>query len=273
MENGANFSFSGSNSFVGEQAGESNSGSNNTLTGYQAGQNNTGGSKNTFYGTQSGKNSSGSGNVFIGYQAGKDKSVSNRLIIANSDTNQPLILGDFSDGELVIFGDLKVTGKVRQRYPVGAVDLRQDQEVGEEIADEAFETSFMMEQLIEENNEIRAENEAIKAELAEIRQMLNGLQNVNGSIEITPVGGSISLQNTPNPFRGSTIINYTLPSNASDASLIITNMNGQQIKTYQGLVESGQVNFDSERLETGVYNCTLYVDGHPVSSRKMILNR
>ena len=113
----------------------------------------------------------------------------------------------------------------------------------------------------------------LKPNWPSIRQMLNGLQNVNGSIEITPVGGSISLQNTPNPFRGSTIINYTLPSHASAASLIITNMNGQQIKSYQGLADSGQVTFDSERLETGVYNCTLYVDGHPVSSRKMILNR
>ena len=59
----------------------------------------------------------------------------------------------------------------------------------------------------------------------------------------------------------------------SEASIVISTMNGQQIRTYQDLTESGQLDFESERLETGVYNCTLYVDGQPVASRKMILNR
>ncbi len=122
------------NTFVGSQSGQANiSGGYNSLFGYNAGITSTGyyntvvgadcgfyiqansgntmmgayageyfvGDNNTFIGYNAGRNSAtqrtGDGNVFIGYNAGSASgSISNKLYIANSNTNTPLIYGDFS---------------------------------------------------------------------------------------------------------------------------------------------------------------------------------
>lgn len=62
-------------------------GNNNTAIGHQAG----GGITNT-----------GSGGVYVGYQAGLNEPTSNKLYIANTSTNTPLIYGDFTKGYLSI---------------------------------------------------------------------------------------------------------------------------------------------------------------------------
>jgi hypothetical protein len=146
----------GSNTLVGIEAGANTTGTYNTFSGYQAGSSNTTGSLNTFSGRRAGYsntegqsntflggsagysnttgnyntavgywagrlNSTGSGNVFIGYSAGYSENGSNKLYIANSSTNPPLIYGDFNtgrvgigttspDAKLVVAGQIKVTG-------------------------------------------------------------------------------------------------------------------------------------------------------------------
>ena len=92
---------SNANVAVGYRALHSNQFSNNTAIGHEAGHEN-------MYGT---------GNIFIGYQAGKNTtaygpSTSNILYIENSDSNTPLIYGNFASDSLVINGDLTVTGRV-----------------------------------------------------------------------------------------------------------------------------------------------------------------
>ena len=47
-------------------------------------------------------NITGSSNVFLGYNAGYNETGSNKLYIANTNTNTPLIYGDFSAGTLGI---------------------------------------------------------------------------------------------------------------------------------------------------------------------------
>jgi hypothetical protein len=87
------------NSFMGYRAGFTMStGSYNTFLGQRAGESKTGGDRNTFLGSNAGSgNSAGSDNVFLGYQAGSlSGDVSNKLYIANTNTNTPLIYGDFS---------------------------------------------------------------------------------------------------------------------------------------------------------------------------------
>ncbi|MBN2212975.1 MAG: hypothetical protein JW723_01915 [Bacteroidales bacterium] len=98
------------------------SGTHNTSVGFQCMLNATSGSHNTAIGYQAGGNSvSGSYNVFVGSRAGYNETGSNKLYIANSETNPPLIYGDFSAGlvgigtatpeaALDVNGDLKVSG-------------------------------------------------------------------------------------------------------------------------------------------------------------------
>jgi Chaperone of endosialidase len=100
------------NTFIGYQSGYSNSnGFGNNFIGFKAGFNNTSGYYNTYLGLQSGYTNTGSGNVFIGYQAGaQETAVNNRLIISNSQTNTPLILGDFLNKSLLFNGSTAVNG-------------------------------------------------------------------------------------------------------------------------------------------------------------------
>jgi len=64
---------------------------------------NTTGNYNTGLGYDAGSsNSAGSNNVFLGYQAGFNETGSNKLYIANSSVNPPLIYGDFSAGRVGI---------------------------------------------------------------------------------------------------------------------------------------------------------------------------
>ena len=113
----------GGNTFSGFWAGVFNTtGFSNTFSGNYAGYYNTEGSNNTFLGDSAGSfNGTGNGNVFLGYQAGYFETGSNKLYIANSSSNPPLIYGDFSTGnvglgtanpaaELEVAGQVKITG-------------------------------------------------------------------------------------------------------------------------------------------------------------------
>ncbi|MHC4109997.1 MAG: hypothetical protein ACYSUY_02920 [Planctomycetota bacterium] len=88
------------NTFTGDRAGYYNtSGASNTFSGYRTGYSNTTGGSNTFFGFQAGYyNQTGAGNVFIGRNAGFNETGSNKLYIANSSADPPLIYGDFSTG-------------------------------------------------------------------------------------------------------------------------------------------------------------------------------
>ena len=80
-------------------------GSDNVILGPNANYNGGNGSNNTIVGSKAGFVSvNGSGNVFLGYQAGYYENGDDKLYIANSDTDQPLIYGDFSESRIRING-------------------------------------------------------------------------------------------------------------------------------------------------------------------------
>lgn len=91
----------GLNALYSNQPTSTGNGIQNTAIGNSALYTNTTGYNNTGFGTSSGySNSTGSGNVFLGYQAGYNETGSNKLYIANSSSNPPLIYGDFSSGNV-----------------------------------------------------------------------------------------------------------------------------------------------------------------------------
>ncbi|MCF0074053.1 hypothetical protein LZD49_26460 [Dyadobacter sp. CY261] len=104
-----------SNVIVGLDGGYSNTtGGSNVYIGRGAGYTSSTGSNNTMVGTSAGNANSGSGNVFIGSRAGQNETTANdKLIIANSNVNLPLVTGEFplsttTGGKLVINGQVGI---------------------------------------------------------------------------------------------------------------------------------------------------------------------
>jgi len=145
---------------IGSQAGKKNSGFSNVFIGYSAAKDNTGnynvaigtatmskaagGSSNVMIGHNSGQDNQAGGNVFLGYQTGKNNTgsnnvflgkalvsstgsalagVSNKLAIDNSNTDNPLIYGDFTNNkELVkINGVLQITNSTSITASAGMI--------------------------------------------------------------------------------------------------------------------------------------------------------
>ncbi|HIH98516.1 MAG TPA: hypothetical protein HA346_05890 [Thermoplasmata archaeon] len=97
------------NTFVGVSAGRENTTAGwNTFLGQSSGYLHATGHNNTFLGFGTGYNNvGGQGNVFIGYSTGAEETGSNKLYIDNSETNTPLIWGDFNTNNVVIYGGFR----------------------------------------------------------------------------------------------------------------------------------------------------------------------
>ena len=96
---------------AGYYALRNNNGDRNVALGSSSMENNYNGDNNTAVGYQAGyHNVNISGNIYLGYKAGYNNNQSNKLFIDNSDTNTPLIGGDFSIDRVDINGTIKITG-------------------------------------------------------------------------------------------------------------------------------------------------------------------
>ncbi len=97
---------------IGKFALNSNvNGANNTAIGNYAGYGSTG-NNNFFLGTATGESATGNFNVFLGNEVGSFSNVSNKLFIDNSNTDKPLIEGDFLDKTLKINGKFNTTDNI-----------------------------------------------------------------------------------------------------------------------------------------------------------------
>ena len=130
--------------------------------------------------------------------------------------------------------------------------------------------------------ENKAMNERIQALEAQLAALSNSLPtNSTAQSSPTPQGkvlahqvtGAVLYQNTPNPFNESTVIRYTLPEGTEKASIMIYNMNGEQLKVYGGLQGNSQLEINGHALKAGMYLYSLIVNGKEIDTKRMILTR
>ncbi len=127
----------------------------------------------------------------------------------------------------------------------------------------------------EVNQSLRGEVNALRNELADLRAEL-GLENGNSTKSNREELGAANVlfQNNPNPFSTSTQIKFEIGSQATSASLLVFDMNGRQLKAYDGLERgNGSVTIMGNELEAGMYFYSLVVDGAEVATKRMILTR
>lgn len=98
------------------------SGTENTVLGYSAG-NVSDGSYNLYLGFGSGYNADGDRNIFLGYRSGYNAPTgSDMLYIENSNSNTPLVYGEFDNDILRINGELQVGIPTGTGYAFPTVD-------------------------------------------------------------------------------------------------------------------------------------------------------
>jgi len=83
---------------------------------------------------------------------------------------------------------------------------------------------------------------------------------------------SYLLQNNPNPYSTSTIIEYNVISQNISSAIMIFDMNGKLLKTYSIKEQGkGQLSINAKELFAGLYYYSLLVDGQEIDTKKMII--
>lgn len=119
--------------------------------------------------------------------------------------------------------------------------------------------------------------EAIK----ELKAQLDQTRGNNLVDVLSPNPGDLALyrgaylnQNAPNPFNGQTSVEYAIPENAQVASIVIHDLSGRQIKKIELVKKgSGVIDIGAETTAPGLYLYSLVLDGKPVVTRKMLVEK
>ena len=81
-------------------------------------------------------------------------------------------------------------------------------------------------------------------------------------------------QNTPNPFSANTEISFEIPEGANSSKLLIHDMQGAEIKSYNITAKGvGNIIIQGSELQAGMYMYTLLVNNRIVDTKKMILTK
>jgi hypothetical protein len=114
-------------------------------------------------------------------------------------------------------------------------------------------------------NELKAMMVSNRSTLVPLNTGISGQQS-------TVISSASLQQNIPNPFTHNTTIAYTLPQKFNSAQIVITDKNGNAIKTINASGSSkGNVTVDASTLSSGAYQYSLIVDGRLIDTKQMIL--
>jgi Chaperone of endosialidase len=132
--------------------------------------------------------------------------------------------------------------------------------------------------LVEAIKELRTLNEDVVAKNADLQAQIDALRagdasgkGATGSLDGASLPAEL-FQNVPNPFNNVTEIRFSLPETVRAASLLVFDMNGKQLRSFdvaeRGL---GSVRISANELSTGMYLYTLLADGKEIGTRRMII--
>ena len=105
----------------------------------------------------------------------------------------------------------------------------------------------------------------------------NGKENPEKSTYINNVQDAEKaklFQNIPNPFSTNTEIRFEIPQNVSSAKLLVHDMQGAEIKSYNVTTRgAGNIIIQAQELPAGMYMYTLLVNNAIIDTKKMILTK
>jgi len=134
--------------------------------------------------------------------------------------------------------------------------------------------------LVKSVQELSKQNDELKSMLASLQSQIDALKNVSVSssdskmeANINNVTGAQLYQVAPNPFSQKATISFKLPSNVSNAQLVIADATGKTVKTYKLSNGSTQQDVYANNLAAGVYHYSLVVNGKMMESKQMVITK
>lgn len=79
------------------------------------------------------------------------------------------------------------------------------------------------------------------------------------------------LQNNPNPFSETTLIEYKLPENSNKAKLVICDITGKQLSEISLIEKTSSINISLKNYKPGVYLYSLVSNGMAIATKRMVL--
>lgn len=122
--------------------------------------------------------------------------------------------------------------------------------------------------LVEAIKELSLEVGKLQSQLAENSEV----SGFEGSALETFGTGSLG-QNWPNPFNRSTTVSFVLPQDSRSATIIIFDLQGREVASYDRLSGTNELVIPSRALNPGLYHYSLVVDGQLIDTKKMILTK
>jgi hypothetical protein len=152
-------------------------------------------------------------------------------------------------------------------YTVGEFTYQDTTGTTEKYLD--YDATALTYMLVNAVKELNGENQMLKQELAELKQLINK-QTPNN-----PVPNSAYLgQNYPNPYNQETTIPYFVPETATAAQILFYSNTGKQVYAIN-LTRKGQgeVSISNSQFANGTYIYKLIIDGKSIANNKLVLIR
>lgn len=124
--------------------------------------------------------------------------------------------------------------------------------------------------LVQSINELNEKIEVLQGQSSgRAKAAVRGTTGVDGS----SISQNKLYQNTPNPFKETTIIHFTLADDAKDAAICIFDMAGKPVKKLPVSSGMDSVSFEGYEIGEGMFLYSLIVNGQEVDTKRMIITK
>jgi hypothetical protein len=156
-------------------------------------------------------------------------------------------------------------------------DGKQTDYLGVEYHALFFILTNSVKELAVQNDELKAENVSLKSDIAEMKSEIAELQQMvtrtlPGDAKVSSSSALPTLSEiAPNPLSQKATVTFTLPADASNAQLLITDASGKMMKTYSLSSGSTEQIINASKFAAGVYQYSLIVNGKIIDSKQMVI--
>jgi hypothetical protein len=139
---------------------------------------------------------------------------------------------------------------------------------------QGFVADEMQQELEAKFAALSEKNLSLQKEIAGLKAMIEPLVKAK-SFQGESNHSSLSklYQNKPNPFNGSTVVEYSLSGASSGGHIVVYDLAGKEMLRFPVKAGNGSITIRADQLVNGMYLYSLVVNGVEIETKKMILSQ